>query len=86
MKSWTDIFAAMALAVGLSLNWGCAGFTPGDHPNFWTQCVKMDGYGFTMATAYGPFNLGKLTWERNVACEKDVKQQRPLIPPMATIP
>jgi hypothetical protein len=34
-----------------------------------------------MATAYRPFNVGKLTWERNVACEKDIKQQIPLVPP-----
>lgn len=52
---------------------GCNGFKPGSNPNFWTQCVKIDGWGFSGVTAYGPWNLGKVTYERNVACDKDVK-------------
>lgn len=50
---------------------GCA-----DSP-FWNQCVKLNAYGFTMATAYGPFNLGYAYYERNVACGADAPQVKP---------
>jgi hypothetical protein len=33
-----------------------------------------------MATPYGPFNVGKLTYMRNVNCHHDINQQEPTIP------
>ena len=38
---------------------------------FWHQCIKANAYGFSMFTAYGPFNLGYVYYERNVACDTD---------------
>ena len=46
---------------------GCAGFTPSaDEATFWTQKVTVSAWGFSMVTPYGPFNLGYLSWQRNV--------------------
>jgi hypothetical protein len=53
---------------------------------FWQQCIKVNSYGLTMATAYGPFNLGYLTYERNVNCDTDIKQQKPLVPSIVSAP
>ncbi len=68
------------LIVSLLLLSGCAGFTPGPEANFWTQCLKISGYGFTMGTAYGPFNLGVLTYERNVECKSDITPPNVIMP------
>lgn len=38
---------------------------------FWQQCIKANAYGFSMFTAYGPFNLGYVFYERNVNCGAD---------------
>lgn len=76
-----DIIMLAALLAVLAMM-GCGGMTPGPDKDFWDQCIKFDGYGFSMLTQYGPFNLGKVTWERNVACEKDIKQQTPIASPI----
>jgi len=65
---------------------GCTLHYERDQIGFWDQCIKINGYGFTMATAYGPFNLGYLTYERNVNCDTDIKQQRPFVPALPTKP
>jgi len=39
---------------------------PRSQIGFWDQRVTFTGWGFTMATPYGPFNLGYLSWSRNV--------------------
>ena len=69
-----DLIVAVLIALLLSLS-GCS--SPAGQPSFWTQCVKANGYGFTMATEFGPFNLGYLAWERNVNCGKDMKPITP---------
>jgi hypothetical protein len=33
---------------------------------FWDQKVTFGGWGFSMITPYGPFNIGYLSWQRNV--------------------
>ena len=71
MKHW---LRALGWVLLLSLD-GCA--TPKDQASFWTECVKANGYGFSMVTPYGPFNLGYITWERNVSCARDIKQANP---------
>src|SRR5678809_55876 len=43
-----------------------SGFDGGVSPSFWTQKVLITGWGFTMATPYGPFNIGYLQWQRNI--------------------
>jgi hypothetical protein len=73
------IAGALVFAMLLS---GCSLNYSRDQIGFWDQCIKANGYGFTMATAYGPFNLGYLTYERNVNCEKDIQQQKPVLPPV----
>jgi len=54
--------AGIVMILGLM---GC-GSEPGPYPNLWTQKVAVSGWGFTMATAYGPFNIGYLSWQRNL--------------------
>lgn len=45
----------------------CAGMTPDkDAKTFWNQKVTVEAYGFSMVTPYGPFNLGYMSWQRNV--------------------
>jgi hypothetical protein len=63
--------------------WGCtygsyserypfqSGFDGGVSPSFWTQKVLITGWGFTMATPYGPFNIGYLQWQRNIDQPKE---------------
>ena len=53
---------------------GCTGARPGPHANFWTQCVKTYAVGLTYVSPYGPMNFGALQWERNTACDKDLKR------------
>jgi hypothetical protein len=60
--------------------------TPAGQSSLWTECVKANGYGFSMVTPYGPFNLGYLTWERNVSCAKDIKQASITDALKATVP
>ena len=67
-----DIIMLAALLAVLACV-GCGGMTPGKDKDFWDQCIKAEAYGFTMLTQYGPFNFGKIVWQRNVACEKDLK-------------
>lgn len=62
---------------------GCAGTQPGPHANFWTQCVKTYAVGLTYVSPYEPVNFGALQWERNIACDKDLK---PLPTPAVTVP
>lgn len=63
---WRQMFVlAFALGVMLSLN-ACSLHYPRDQIGFWDQSVTFTGWGFTMATAYGPFNIGYLSWQRNV--------------------
>ena len=65
----------MILPILLLLLAGCA-TAPGE-AGYWTQCVKVSGYGVSMVTPYGPLNLGVLTYERNVACSEDIKPAAP---------
>lgn len=67
-----------SLPLALLLLTGCAGLTPGKDPNFWTQCVKADGWGINAISPWGPINVGRITWERNVACHVD--QTKPELP------
>lgn len=79
----TDILTAISIALIVFFLAGCgldSGFAPSEYRNFWSQCTKFDGWGFTMASPYGPMNIGKLTWERNVACDVDINQSMPSIP------
>ena len=69
------------LAVILALS-GCS--TPAGQASFWTECVRANGYGLSMFTPYGPVNFGYLTWERNVNCDKDIKQAEP-VKPLSTL-
>jgi hypothetical protein len=46
-----------------------------DQIGFWDQQVAFTGWGFTMATPYGPFNLGYLQWQRNL--EKNLIPDKP---------
>jgi hypothetical protein len=89
MNLASNVIAAMiGILIAVLLSSGCAGVEPGQYPNFWTQKVAFTGWGFTMATAYGPFNIGYLTWARNV--ENPPKPSQPGdvigILPRATVP
>ena len=64
---------AALLALLLSAN-GCISYSR-DQIGFWDQCVKADAWGISMISPYGPINLGRILWERNTACGKDIKQQ-----------
>jgi hypothetical protein len=80
--------AAMMVMLVLA---GCgAGAEPSPYPSIWTQKVALSGWGFTMATAYGPFNLGYLSWQRNLDQPLPVAQPPAMLPsafmPRATIP
>jgi hypothetical protein len=68
----------LLISLALLLLTGCAGMEPSPYPNFWTQCVKADAWGVSMISPYGPINMGRITWERNVAC--DVDQTKPELP------
>jgi len=72
-----DLIIGAALLAALACV-GCGGMTPGPNQDFWDQCVKAEAYGLTMLTQYGPINFGKVTWERNIACDKDLKKDDPL--------
>jgi len=61
---------------------GCSGTTPGQYANFWTQCIKFNGIGISGLTAYGPWNVGYITYERNVECKKDINPQPLPVPPI----
>ncbi len=39
---------------------------PRSQIGFWDQRVTFTGWGLTAATPYGPFNLGYLSWSRNI--------------------
>ena len=54
------------LLVGLLFLSGCAGFAPGKNADYWDQKVSVTGWGFSMMTMYGPFNIGYLQYSRNV--------------------
>ena len=84
----TRLVYAGCLAFLLSLEWGCAGLTPGEYQDFWDQRVAITAWGFTMATMYGPFNIGYLNWQRNLEKPGPVSQPGEVIPlvPKATIP
>lgn len=54
---------------------GCALHYDRSAIGFWDQCVKADGWGISAFTPWGPFNMGRLTWHRNVNCEEDLKPE-----------
>ena len=47
---------------------GCDSMTPGPNQDFWDQCVKADAWGISYVSPYGPVNIGRLIWTRNVQC------------------
>lgn len=55
---------------------GCAGFEPGIYPNLWTQCTRMEAYGLSGVTMYGPIILGYVKWERNITCSEIPSPQK----------
>ena len=59
---------------------------PRSQIGFWDQRVTFTGWGFTMATPYGPFNIGYLSWSRNI--EKPLKPDQPsdVLGPRASVP
>lgn len=69
------IFLLLAL---LALN-GCSFSYSRDQIGFWDQCIKLDGWGLSYVSPYGPVNVGKLTYERNTNCAKDITQQAPFM-------
>jgi hypothetical protein len=61
------LFLIFMMVASLLIMGGCAGFTPTkDTKTFWDQQVATTAWGFTMMTPYGPFNLGYLSWQRNI--------------------
>jgi hypothetical protein len=46
---------------------------------FWDQKVIVTAWGFTMITAYGPFNIGYLQWQRNIEQPKDPAEPSPFL-------
>lgn len=54
---------------------GCSLHYDRSQIGFWDQCVKADGWGVTGFTVWGSFNMGRLTWERNVNCGEDLKPE-----------
>jgi hypothetical protein len=62
---------------------GCASHYSRDQIGFWDQEVTFTGWGFTMATPYGPFNFGYLQWQRNI--EKNLTPAKPSDALKATI-
>lgn len=69
------LFASMLVTLP-----GCQLYYSRDNIGFWDQCVKLDAWGLSYISPYGPMNVGKLTYERNTACAKDIAQQAPFIP------
>ena len=66
------------MLVALLLLNGCA--SAAGTNSLWTQCVKADGWGLAWLSELGIVYVGKLTWERNVACDKDIKASVPILP------
>ena len=64
---------ALFLALLLSAS-GCMSYPRGEI-GFWDQQVGVTAWGFTMATPYGPFNIGYLQWQRNL--EENLKPAKP---------
>jgi hypothetical protein len=64
-----EVIVAAILAVLLALS-GCTVLDPYDRElvGFWDQCVQVDAYGATGFTQFGPWNLGMISWKRNVDC------------------
>ena len=73
----------LALVGSLALS-GCAGFAPGKNADYWDQKVSVTGWGFSMMTMYGPFNIGYLQYSRNV--EQPFKPASPADVIRATVP
>lgn len=59
---------------------GCALNYSRDQIGFFDQCVKIQAWGISAATAWGPVNLGWLFYERNVDCKRDQPVSSPAIP------
>ena len=68
MKSLTDLFAAMALAVGLSLSWGCAAMLMQHQGAKDLSPEQIDAYNkvganvFACLTVGGPPPAGNTVW------------------------
>lgn len=79
------IYAAL-LAFYLSIT-GCNAYDR-TKVGFWDQRVAFTAWGFTMATEFGPFNIGYLQWNRNVTPLTPASPADVLSPlkPKATIP
>jgi len=65
-----DLILGAALLTALACG-GCGGMTPGQYPNFWTQCVRADAWGISYVSPYGPVNIGRVIWTRNVQCSAE---------------
>jgi hypothetical protein len=57
----------------LCSTFGCS--YPRSEIGFWDQEVTFTAYGITWATAYGPFNLGYIQWQRNL--DKNLTPDKP---------
>lgn len=54
---------------------GCSNMSyPRTEIGIFDQCIKADLWGIYYLSPYGPVGLGRGLWERNVACDKDIKQ------------
>lgn len=72
----TALLGIVLLVVALLSN-ACSISYDRNQVGFWDQCIKVDAWGLSYVSPYGPVNLGKLTYERNVNCPKDIKEQTP---------
>lgn len=82
-QALTAMAIALRLAFWMSLS-GCNAYDR-TQIGFWDQRVAFTGWGFTMATEFGPFNIGYLQWNRNVEPLKPASPSDVILP-RATIP
>lgn len=64
----TKLLLLLALVIGITST-SCAGGLshPTGEVGFWNQVICAKAYGATGFTQLGPWNIGMITWKRNVA-------------------
>lgn len=63
--------------IGALMLSGCSTFDPysRDQLGFWSQCIEADAWGLSGVTQFGPWNVGAITWKRNVACDESIRMR-----------